>query len=133
MASAADLSGKMVRVGYTNGGAQTLEIISGSVSDVCDTTSYLPTGGSIKRTVAHGRTVTYSFQGALLTSALPFTLLAPGTSVTTLFVEPTSDTGGSEHGSTDAVVQSMTHTFDTSTHQVFDVVLIADGNYTPPT
>lgn len=131
MASAADLSGRMIRVGHS-AGPTTIEIISGSVSDVCDTTSYLPNGSTVKRTVAHGRLVTYSFQGAILTTALPFSSLAPGTAVSTLFVEPTSASGSSEHASSDAVVQSMTHTFDTSTHQVFDVVLVADGNYTPP-
>lgn len=132
MASAADLSGKQIKFTYSTGPAVEVEIISGSVSDVCDTTSYLPVGGTIKRTVAHGRLITYSFQGAVLTSALPFSALAPGTSLSTVVVDLDRDAGSSQHSSTDAVVQSMTHTFDTSTHQVFDVVLVADGEYTPP-
>jgi len=131
MASAADLSGKVVRFGYGAGPTE-VEIISGSVSDQCDVTHYLPVNASIKRTVAHGRLITYSFQGAILTTAYPFTGLAPGTSLSTVFVEPDRGSGSTEHASTDAVVGSMTHTFDTSTHQVFDVVLYADGSYTPP-
>lgn len=132
MASAADLSGKKIRFTYGSGPTE-VEIISGSVSDQCDVTHYLPVNGSIKRTVAHGRLITYSFMGAILTSALPFSALAPGTSLTLVAVEPTRDTGASEHGSTDGVVGEMVHEFDTSTHQVFRVVIYADGNYTPPT
>lgn len=131
MASAADLSGKTIRFGYGAGPTE-VEIISGSVSDQCDVTHYLPANASIKRTVAHGRLVTWSFMGAILTSALPFSGLAPGTSLSTVFVEPDRGSGSTEHASTDAVVGEMVHEFDTSTHQVFRVTLYSDGAYSVP-
>lgn len=130
MASAADLSGTTIRFGHS--GASDVEIISGSVSDVCDVTHYLPVNATIKRSVAHGRLVTWSFMGAVLTSALPFSSLAPGTSLSTVFVEPTRASGSSEHASTDVVVGEMVHEFDTSTHQVWRVVLFSDGSYSVP-
>lgn len=129
MASAADLSGKTIRFGHSGG---EIEIISGSVTDQCDVTHYLPVNATIKRTVAHGRLVTWNFLGAILTSALPFTALAPGTALTTVFVEPDRATGSTEHASSDAVVGEMVHEFDTSTHQVFRVTLYSDGAYTVP-
>lgn len=133
MASAADLSGKEIKFTYSTGPAVEVEIISGSVSDQCDVTHYLPVNGSVKRTVAHGRLLTYSFQGAILTSAYPFTALAPGTALSNVVCELNRSAGTPDyHVSADAVVGSMTHTFDTSTHQVFDVVLYADGSYTVP-
>lgn len=133
MASAADLSGTQIKFTYSSGPAVEVEIISGSVSDVCDVTHYLPVNASIKRTVAHGRLVTWNFTGAVLTSALPFTALAPGTSLSTVVCQLNRSAGTpDEHNSTDAVVGEMVHEFDTSTHQIFRVTLYSDGNYTVP-
>lgn len=133
MASAADLSGKEIKFTYSSGPAVEVEIISGSVSDQCDVTHYLPVNGSVKRTVAHGRLITYSFMGAILTTAYPFTALAPGTQLSTVAVQLNRSAGTpDEHDSTDAVVGEMVHEFDTSTHQVFRFVIYADGNYTVP-
>lgn len=132
MASAADLSGKEIKFMY--GGSDTeVEIISGSVTDQCDVTHYLPVNATIKRTVAHGRLITWNVLGAVLTTAYPFTALAPGTSVTDLTVQLNRAAGTpDEHVSTDAVVGEMVHEFDTSTHQVFRMTLYSDGNYTVP-
>lgn len=133
MASAADISGRLIEY-KVGAGPTTFEIISGSVSDVADVSEYLPTGSStIKRHVGHGRKVVYSFMGALLSSALPFVAHTPGTNVTSVTVTLDSTAGTPDtHASTDAVVLSCTHEFDTSTHQVFRVELAADGNYTQP-
>lgn len=130
MASATDLSGKVIK--FTYGSTPTeVEVISGSVSDQCDVTHYLPVNGSVKRTVAHGRLLTYSGMGAILTASLPFTALAPGTQLTGCDV--LLDRGASsKHTSTDAVVGEMVHEFDTSTHQIFRFTIYADGNYTVP-
>lgn len=133
MASATDLSGRVIS--YTLGsGPTTFEIISGSVSDVADVSEYLPTGTStIKRHVGHGRKVSYSFTGVLLTANLPFSAHTPGANVTSLTVTLDSTAGSPKtHTSTDAVVVSSTHEFDTTTHQVWKVELVADGNYTLP-
>ena len=131
MASAADISGRVIKFA-AGAGPTTYEIISGSVEDSADVSSYLPTGTStIKRHVGHGRTVTYSFTGALITTNYPWAALVPGTNVVNVEVEVDQTQGTpDEHTSTDAVVESMRHVFDTSTHQIFEVVLKADGNFT---
>lgn len=132
MASAADLSGTQIK--FTHGGTPTeVEIISGSVTDQCDVTHYLPVNATIKRTVAHGRLITYQIQGAILTTAYPFTALAPGTAITDMTVQLNRSAGTPDfHISTDAVVGEMVHEFDTSTHQIFRMTAYADGNYTVP-
>lgn len=133
MASAADLSGTQIKFTYSTGPAVEVEVISGSVSDVCDVTRYLPVNTSIKRAVAHGREVTWNFMGAILTTDLPFTALAPGTSLTNVVCQLNRSAGTpDEHASTDAVVMEMVHEFDTSTHQTFRFTLASDGNYTVP-
>ena len=129
MASAADLSGRTIRFGHSGG---EVEIISGSVTDQCDVTHYLPVNTTIKRTVAHGRLITWNLMGAILTTAYPFTAFTPGTALTTVFVEPDRGVGATEHASSDVVVGEMVHEFDTSTHQVFRMTLYSDGNYTVP-
>lgn len=132
MASAADLSGKVVR--FTYGSSPTeVEIISGSFSDQCDVTHYQPVGSNFKRTVAHGRLGTLNVLGAILTTAYPFTALAPGTSLTTVALEPDRGSGSSEWAAADAVVAEMTHEFDSSTHQIFRMVLHTDGTFSVPT
>lgn len=133
MASATDLSGRLIS--YTIGsGPTTFEIIQGSVTDTADVSGYLPTGTStIKRHVGHGREVVYSFTGVLLTANLPFSAHTPGTNVTSVTVTLDSTAGSPKtHTSTDAVIRSSKHEFDTTTHQVFSVELVADGNYTLP-
>lgn len=130
MASAADLSGTKIRFLYGAGPTE-VEVISGSVTDQCDVTHYLPVNATVKRTVAHGRLVTYQGMGAILTTAYPFTALAPGTALA-VAVEPDRANGATQHDSTDAVVGEMVHEFDTSTHQVFRFTIYADGNYTVP-
>lgn len=132
MASATDLSGRVIS--YSVGaGPTTFEIISGSVSDVADVSEYLPTGSStIKRHVGHGRKVTYDFTGVLLTANLPFSAHTPGTNVTSITVDLDSTQGTNYHASTDGVIVSMTHEFDTTTHQVWLAQIVADGNYSQP-
>lgn len=133
MASATDLSGRLIQ--YTLGsGPTTFEIISGSVTDTADVSGYLPTGSStIKRHVGHGREVVYSFTGVVLTANLPFSAHTPGSNVTSVTVDLDYSAGTSQHTSTDAVIRSISHEFDTTTHQVWKVELVADGNYTLPT
>lgn len=132
MASAADLSGKEIKFTYASSPVE-VEIISGSVSDQCDVTHYLPVNASIKRTVAHGRLITYSFMGAILTTAYPFTALAPGTALADVTVQLNRNAGTPDyHISTDGVVGEMVHEFDTSTHQIFRCTIYADGGYTVP-
>lgn len=133
MASATDLSGRLIS--FTIGsGPTTFEIISGSVTDTADVSEYLPTGTStIKRAVGHGRTVIYSFTGVLLTAGTPFTAMVPGTNVVSITVDLDSTSGTQSHTSTDGVVMSLSHEFDTTTHQVWKVEIHADGNYVAPT
>lgn len=132
MASAADLSGTQIKFAYGAGPTE-VEIISGSISDVCDVTHYLPVNATIKRSVAHGRLVTWNLMGAVLTTALPFSALAPGTSLVTIITQLDRNAGTPKvHTSTDVVVGEMVHEFDTSTHQVWRMVLFADGNYVVP-
>jgi hypothetical protein len=133
MASAADLSGRVIKFAC-GASPTTFEIISGSVEDSADVSGYLPTGtGTIKRHVGHGRTVTYSFTGVLITTNFPWAIMVPGAAVTNVEVELDQTAGTpDEHTSTDAVVESMRHEFSTDTHQVWSAVLKADGNYTLP-
>lgn len=133
MASATDLSGRLISFSI-GASPTTFEIISGSVTDTADVSEYLPTGtGTVKRAVGHGRTVIYSFTGVLLTASLPFTALTPGTNVVSITVKLDSTAGTPDtHTSTDGVVVSMTHEFDTTTHQVWKVEIHADGDYTQP-
>jgi hypothetical protein len=57
--------------------------------------------------------------------------MVPGAAVTAIEVECDQTAGTpDEHASTDAVVESMRHEFSTDTHQVWSVVLKADGNFT---
>lgn len=134
MASATDLSGRLIK--YEIGGTPAeFEIISGSVNDTADVSEYLPTGtGTVKRHVGHGRKITYDFTGVLLTASLPFATHTPGTNVSTITVTLDRTAGTPDtHASSDAVVVSCSHEFDTTTHQVWRVQLCADGNYTQPT
>lgn len=132
MASPADLSGKVIKFEVNSTPVEFL-IVSGKVNDDCDQSNYLGTGQSIKATVSHGRLVSYEFEGVLLTTNLPFTTLAPGTAITALKVTLDRGAGSPKfHQSANAEVKSMTHTFDTSTHQGFSVSITADGDYTPP-
>lgn len=133
MASATDLSGRVIK--YEIGSSPVeFEVISGSVTDTADVSGYLPTGSStIKRHVGHGREVVYSFTGVLLTAALPFSTHTPGTNVSTITVTLDRAAGTPKtHTSTDAVIRSSSHEFDTTTHQVWKVELVADGSYTLP-
>lgn len=132
MADANDLSGKVIKF-TVNSTPVEIKITQGKVSDVCDQSHYLPVGQNIKNTVSHGRLITYTFQGALLTDALPQNTILPGTEIQSVSV--TLDRGAMSaqtHASAFAEVQSLEHTFDTTTHQIWDGVLVADGDYTPP-
>src|SRR5688572_2974081 len=101
MASAADLSGRVIKFAV-GGSPTTFEIINGSMEDSADVSSYLPTGtGTIKRHVGHGRVVTYSFTGVLITSNFPWAIMVPGTNVTGVEVELDQTQGTpDEHTST---------------------------------
>lgn len=133
MASATDLSGRVMKFELQSSPVE-FEIISGSVDDAGKVTHYCPTGTSeIDRTVYHSRLVTYSVQGVLLTANLPFSSYKPGTQLTGVTVTLDRSAGSPKtHASTDAVVNTMKHTFDTGNHQVWEMVITADGNYTPP-
>lgn len=133
MASATDLSGRIVKFELQSSPVE-FEIISGSVEDAGTVTHYCPTGtGEIQRTVYHSRLVTFNVTGVLLTANLPFTTYKTGTQLTGVTVTLDRTAGSPKtHACTDAVVVSMKHTFDTSTHQVWEMVITADGNYTPP-
>jgi hypothetical protein len=132
MASATDLSGKVISF-VVNSTPITFEIVSGSVSDQADQTHYLPTGSSIKRTVTHGRLITYAFQGVLLTANIPWAYITPGTALTDCKVTLDSTAGSPKfHDSANAEVQSLTHSFSTDSHQLWDCVICADGDYTKP-
>jgi len=133
MASATDLSGRFIKF-EVNSTPVEFEIISGSVQDAGVVTHYCPTGTNpIDRSVGHHRLVTVSIQAVLLTANLPFTVLAPLTQITGVAITLDRTAGSPKtHASSDAVVNSMSHSFDTSNHQIFDVVLTLDGNYTPP-
>lgn len=116
------------------------EIISGSVTDVAHENYYLPVNQTVSNIIAHGRVVTYNFQGVLLVKQLPWVDFAPMTQVLNLYVG--LNRGGTStnedyydevyHYSEYAVVTQMKHVFDTSTHQVFDVTIVADGSYEKP-
>jgi hypothetical protein len=131
MASAADLSGRVIKFAV-GGTPTTFEIISGSMEDSATVSTYLPTGtGTVQRHVGHGRVITYSFTGVLITTNFPWAVMVPGTNVTNVEVELDQTQGTpDEHTSTDAVVESCRHDFSTDTHQVWSVVLKADGNFT---
>lgn len=137
------------------------EVVSGSVSDTAEHEAFLPVGRTIMNVVTHGRTVIYTFQGVLLVDFLPWneweagtltntttsttTGLTPGTALTNLYV--TLNRGGTQVGPGDAIedfldevyhysanaqVISIEHAFDTGTHQVFNVQIMADGSYETP-
>jgi hypothetical protein len=132
MASAADLTGRLIKFEVQSTPVE-LEIISGSVQSQGTVTHYCPTGtNTVQRTVAHSKLVTYSVQAVLITSNLPWvyeTLTQlTGVTVTLDRSAGTPDT----HASTDAVVNSITHTFSTDNHQIFEMVITADGSYTVP-
>jgi hypothetical protein len=131
MASAADISGRLIKF-EIGAGPTEFEIINGTVEDVAVVTEYLPTGtATVKRQVGHGRTVTYSFTGVLITTNYPWAAMVPGSNVVSVAVEVDRSQGTpDEHTSSDAVVESMRHEFSTDSHQVWSVVLKADGNYT---
>lgn len=133
MASATDLSGRIMKFEAGSGPTE-FEIISGSVADVATVTHYCPTGtGEIDRTVYHHRLVTISCQAVLLTANLPFTILKPGTALTALTITLDRTAGSPKtHTTTDAVCNSMTHTFSTDNHQIYDFVITCDGAYTVP-
>lgn len=156
MPSVADVSGRVIRFTVDNSNFE-FEITSGSVVDEASHDLYLPVGRRIMNVVTHGRSITYSFQGAILINALPWSnydtttgyptnsYLTPGTAVENIYV--TLNRGGTYigtedepfefleevyHYSSDGQVISMEHAFDTATHQVFNVRLMADGHYLTP-
>lgn len=155
MGKATDISGRFVKfeIGTsTSPYSMEFEVTAGSVSDTAEHEMFLPVGRTIMNVVTHGRTVMYTFQGVLLVSQLPWSeydttslvvtdaRLTPGTALTNLYV--TLNRGGTStedsyydeayHYSAYAQVISFEHAFDTGTHQVFNVQIMADGSYQPP-
>jgi hypothetical protein len=122
------------------------EIISGDLDDkIVSATSYLPMGQSAGQvftfTQCHGRTVTINFQGALLLSNLPWETIPAGSLVQKVRI--TLNRGGDDadgviydesfHQFDYARVLHCRHLFDTTTHQMFEVQMVAHGTATLPT
>lgn len=134
MASAADLSGRVVK--FEVGGTPIeFEIINGSVNSQGTVTHYCPTGtNTVDRTVAHHKLITYSVQAVLITTNLPGATYETLSQISSVKVTLDRSAGSPQtHQSTDAVVNSLNWAFDTSTHQVWDMQITADGSYTNPT
>lgn len=128
------------------------EVTDGTVTDTAEHEVFLPVGRTIMNVVTHGRTVIYTFQGVLLASKLPWSeydagtlivtdpRLTPGTALTNLYVTlnregtSTDDSYYDEafHYSANAQVISMEHVYSTSSHQIWNCSIQADGSYLPP-
>jgi hypothetical protein len=142
--AAYDISGRRIRFElYSAKDLQSYEyeIISGSVFDNTHVQHYHPMGQSVGNTVAHGRTVVFQFTGVMLADDLPWYDLEPMTSVTELYVtlnrfdpniDDPDDPDEVYHYSASAVVTAISHVFSTDSHQIFDVTIHADGDYSPP-
>lgn len=158
MATVSHLGGRYIK--FTIGSLfMEFEIISGSVNDTAEQETYLPVGRRICNVVTHARQIVYQFTGVLLIEQMPWNTydagtlaysdygygLTPGSAITELYV--TLNRGGLLVGPADdpqeyydevyhysayAQVISMEHVFDTSTHQVFNVKIMADGSYQEP-
>jgi len=144
MGVATDLSGRQIKFAITTNDDDEVEfeIINGNVDHQADQLFYLPVGRQVKNIITHGHIVAFTFQGVLLVKNYPWSRLTPGTSITGMTVVLNrGGTGGDEwepdydeieHYCSTAQVVRMSHAFDTSTHQVFDITIIADGSYVPP-
>lgn len=146
MGASTDISGRFIKFtvnpdasGIAN--EVEFEIVSGNVQHQVDEQFYLPVGRKVKNVVTHGQMTTFTFQGVLLVKNYPWLYLTPDTEIYQVTV--VLNRGGSEDGdeltydeiehyAPTCQIVSMNHVFDTGTHQVFDVSLVADGAYYPP-
>lgn len=133
MASAADLSGRLVKF-EVNSTPVEFEVVSCSVRSQGTVTHYCPSGtNTVDRSVPHHKLVTYSAQCVLITTNLPAAVLETLTQLTGVKVTIDRTAGSPKyHESTDAVVLNIEYMYDTSNHTMYNLEIAADGNYSQP-
>jgi len=142
-----DITGRRVRFELRSGGGDAgegtlreFEVVTGNVQNTARQALYLPVGKAVCNVNTFGKVVTFTFQGALILDNLPWEEVEPMTQIRGLYVtanrsDPRADPDEPEevyHYSEYAQAVSLTHIFDTTTHQIFDCVIMADGHYEQP-